>query len=336
MARSLRLKAESRKERGDNVVESGQLNRALTVVGLGEALFDCFDEDRYVLGGAPLNLAVHAHQLLGPRGQGVVASRVGADDLGERVHEELARWGMPTEYVTATADYPTGTVLVEVDTDGQPKYEIRENVAWDHLEFTDAWGELAPACSAVCFGTLAQRSPESRAAMQEFLTNAPQALKVCDLNLRQFFYTADLLDECLQSADVLKLNEEELGVVSKALEIGDTVVEQTQGGKPERPKTVDALIKDYNLTLLAVTRGKLGTMLFTSDEQVEGTVPAYPRQPRADAVGAGDACGAGIIVGLLLGKTLEEIVELANHMGAYVASQAGATPILPGEVLAKV
>jgi fructokinase len=242
--------------------------------------------------------------------------------------------GMVTDYVTVTEKFPTGTVEVEVDEHGSPTYDIREHVAWDHLAFTTSWEQLAAECWAVCFGTLAQRSPESRKAIHEFLRNAPQALHVLDLNLRQTYYTAEILHESLNAADVLKLNEEELQVVSKALEIGDPVIEFDAGNK--RPLTVDVLIKRYDLEALAVTRGKAGTMLFTRDGQYEADVPQFPRHANADSVGAGDACCAAIIVGLLLQKPPEEIVDLANHTGAFVASQAGATPRLPADILERV
>jgi fructokinase len=306
----------------------------LTVVGLGEALFDRFSPERVVLGGAPVNLAVHAHQLLQARGQGIVASNVGDDDLGNCLQAELTKRGMTTECVTVSEDFPTGTVEVSVDEDGSPSYEIRENVAWDHLQFAESWQRLAPTCSAVCFGTLAQRSSESRSAIQQFLVNSTQALHVLDLNLRQFYYTADIIHESLQAVEVLKLNNEELAVVSKALEIGDPVVEiESQTAGAERPITVDTLIKRYDLKLVALTRGELGTVLYAPGEQFEADVPRFPREPNADSVGAGDACCAAIIVGLLLGKPLAEVVDLANRAGAFVASQAGATPVLPAEIL---
>jgi fructokinase len=311
-----------------------QKSKSLTIVGLGEALFDRFSPERVVLGGAPVNLAVHAHQLLRTRGQGVVASTVGNDELGDRLVSELAKRGMGIECVTVSESFPTGTVEVTVDERGAPTYEIRENVAWDHLAFTESWQRLAPECWAVCFGTLAQRSPESRDAIRQFLTNAPQALHVLDLNLRLFYYTAEIIHESLLTADVLKLNEEELAVVSKALEIGDPIIEFEKGAN--RPLTVDILIKRYELEAVAVTRGESGTVLFTRDGRFEAEVPRFPRDANADSVGAGDACCAAIIVGLLSQKPPAEIVDLANRVGAFVASQAGATPALPGEILERV
>lgn len=314
------------------------MSKALTVVGLGEALFDRFGEDRVVLGGAPLNLAVHAHQLLQQRGEGVVASSIGEDELGKQLKEELSKRGMTTDYLTLAPGFSTGTVDVEVAADGGPSYEIKENVAWDHLEFTEHWAQLADTCSAVCFGTLAQRSLASRAVIQELLIGATQALKICDLNLRQTFYSPEIIDDSLRIANVLKLNDEELDIVSKALDIGDPVIETVADPETrhERPLTVDVLIHDYELELLVLTQGEAGTTLFSSRERYSGIVPKYAKHPHADTVGAGDACCAAIIVGLLLKKPLSEIVDLANHVGAYVASRPGATPKLPQEILALV
>ena len=310
----------------------------LSVVGLGEALFDRFSPERIVLGGAPINLATHAHQLLGSRGRGIPASCVGDDDLGKRLLGELSQRGMSTDYVILSEDYPTGTVEVSINSDGSPSYEIRENVAWDHLDFAEPWQALASQCSAVCFGTLAQRSPASRAAIHRFLATADQALKVLDLNLRQFYYTTEILEDSLQGADGLKLNEEELAIVSKALEIGDPVIEfQSSGANDPRPFTMDALIKRFNLQLVALTRGERGTVLFTPDRnRYEGAAPRFTRQPNADSVGAGDACCAAITVGLLSGDDYRKIADSANLIGAYVASQQGATPLLPDDLLERV
>ena len=301
--------------------------KTLTVVGLGEALFDCFSPRRIVLGGAPVNLAVHAHQLLQSHGRGVVASSVGKDQLGTQLLAELLQRKMTTDYITVTSKYPTSTVEVAVDPAGETQYEIMQGVAWDHLEFTDSLAELAATCSAVCFGTLAQRSEQSRDTIRQFLATAKTALKVCDVNLRQRFYSAEIIRHSLEMADVVKLNELELPKVRELLGMRANVSVDDQACD---------LLRHFELRLLTLTRGEAGTVLFTADERVEGPVPSFPRQTNADAVGAGDSCCAAIIVGLLLGRPLPEIVNLANRVGAFVASQAGATPVLPTEVLKQV
>jgi fructokinase len=301
--------------------------KTLTAVGLGEALFDCFSLKRIVLGGAPVNLAVHAHQLLQSHGRGVVASSVGKDSLGNQLLDELTRRGMTTDYVTVNPNYPTSTVEVEIDLMGETQYEIVQGVAWDHLEFSDRLADLAETCSAVCFGTLAQRSEQSRETIRRFLATAEKALKVCDINLRQRFYSAEIIRHSLEMADVVKLNELELPRVRELLGM------QTNIGVDDQ---ANDLLRHHELRLLALTRGVSGTVLFTSDERVEGPVPTYPRQKNADPVGAGDSCCAAIIVGMLMNKPLQKIVNLANRVGAFVASQAGATPVLPKEILEQV
>lgn len=305
---------------------SQQQSESLIVVGLGEALFDHFSPDQVVLGGAPVNLAVHAHNLLQTIGQGVVASSVGDDELGQRLRGELTKRGITDQYVTVSKDIPTGTVEVTIAQDGSPSYEIRENVAWDHLEYSDSWQRLAYRCSAVCFGTLAQRSTTSRRTIRQFLEDSPQALHVLDLNLRQHYFTPALIDESLQMANVLKLNEEELAIIGNG----------QYGVDSSGVIAVNRLISRYNLQLVAVTRGARGTTIFAAGEFYEAEIPTYPPVTNADTVGAGDACCAAIIVGLLQGLPPEKIVELANHAGAYVASQAGATPMLPPEIWGRV
>ena len=300
----------------------------LTVVGLGEALFDCFSPQRIVLGGAPVNLAVQAHQLLQERGRGAVASVVGKDELGEQLLAELSQRGMTTDFVTVSARHPTSTVAVEIDPTGETRYEIAQGVAWDHLEFTDKLADLAQNCAAVCFGTLAQRSQQSRETIRKFLDHANSALRVCDVNLRRSYYSAEILRVSLRAANVLKLNENELPRVRELLGHSSTAATINE--------QVMELLREFDLKVLALTRGVAGTVLFTANERVEGIVPRYPQQPNADSVGAGDSCCAAIIVGLLLKKPLREIVDLANRVGAYAASQPGATPSLPQEILERV
>ena len=298
------------------------------MVGLGEALFDCFGE-RTVLGGAPVNLAVHANQLLQHATcRGVVASARGNDPLGEQLAQQLADRGMTTDYLAVDPALPTGTVQVMVDDQGHPEYEITEGVAWDAMAWTDPLAQLARDCSAVCFGTLAQRSPTSRDTIQRFLSTANQALRVCDVNLRQEFYSAEVLNHSLRVANVVKLNESELTVINDLLQLN-----QPHASVDEQ---VANLRREFALSVVALTRGTEGTVLYTEHERREGEVPRYPSQPAADSVGAGDACCAGLIVGLLLAKPPAEIVVLANRLGAYVASQQGATPSLPAEILAMV
>lgn len=301
----------------------GIANRPI-VVGLGEALFDCFPEGA-VLGGAPLNLAVHAQQLLRPLGgSAVVVSAVGRDELGERLHRELAEREISTEFLQQSPDYPTGKVRVTVDAMGHPEFEIAEQVAWDHIQPTESVRQLAGRCSTICFGTLAQRAPESRATIQQLLAAAPQAWRVCDLNLRQQFYSAEVIASSFEAANVMKLSAAELTLAAKMLTVDSP-------GDPNQQAR--QLCDKFALKLLVLTRGKDGTVLYGNGQRVEGEVPSFPRAPQADDVGAGDSSCAAIVAGLLQEWPLERIVNLANRIGAYVASQAGATPLLPREIL---
>ncbi len=288
--------------------------RSLTIVGLGEALVDIFP-DHQALGGAPLNVAVHAHQLLAGSGSGcgVVVSRVGRDDLGRQILADLTSRGMSVETVQLDDDHPTGQVLVTSRRSGEPVYKIVEDVAWDHLEFTDELGRLAGRCDAVCFGTLARRSPVSRATIGRFLQQAPQAVRLYDVNLRQHYYDESLIREGCELATMVKLNEAELPIILRLLGLGG----------------VEALLGRFGLDAVVLTRGAAGTTLYTAGGAIMGEPNHFEPEPGADSVGAGDACAAGVLVMWLLGGAPEMIVWLANYLGAYVASRRGATPELP-------
>jgi fructokinase len=300
-------------EKGPNTV---------TIVGLGEALFDLLPTGS-VLGGAPLNVAWHAHALLSVgAGQGIVASRVGSDGLGEEIFAQLARRGMATDYLQLDAQHPTGTVNVTLQA-GQPAFEIVRNVAWDHMEFTPSWSELANRATAVCFGSLAQRSTASRGAIEAFLDAATNAIRLFDVNLRQHYYDRSLIEESCRRATMVKLNEAELPVMAKLLGLAtNSPVEQLK-----------QLQSRFGLDAVVYTRAERGTMLVLHDEVIAPPAVSYPAAPNADAVGAGDACSAGILVGWSLGLSPAHTAELANQLGAFVASQPGATPVLPPEII---
>ncbi|MGI9428962.1 MAG: carbohydrate kinase family protein [Bythopirellula sp.] len=300
----------------------------LLIVGLGEALFDCFPE-RAILGGAPINFAVHANQLLQPLGGMVtVVSRIGKDDLGRQLLQEVTDQGLGLDYIQQDDRLPTGSVQVTLDATGQPTYEIAADVAWDYLASTKQTNELAARCQAVCFGTLAQRSPTSRQAIQNFLQAAGQALRVFDLNLRQEFFDGNVIEQSLQLANVVKLNQEELQLTCKLLDLDSAA---KPGNEIEQAFIV---CRTFELDAVALTRGDAGTLLFTRDRCIEGSVGNYPNSANADSVGAGDGCCAAFICGLLLGWPLESVLDLANRVGAFVASQPGATPELPAELIA--
>lgn len=304
-----------------------------TIVGLGEALFDIFP-DRTVLGGAPLNVAFHAHQCMKDiDGQGVVVSRIGQDDLGDQLLAELRNKGMTTEYVQTDPDRSTGRVYIELSPTGQPEYEIVSEVAWEWLQFDPDIESLAGRCQAVCFGSLAQREGEARSAIYRFVTEARRAVKLFDVNLRQKFYNQSILRRSCELANALKLNEQELPIVAAELGIH---LSQDEEGDAWAGKVIDRLRKKYDLKVVALTRGEQGTMLFTEDGNFETDQVSYELAEGADAVGAGDACSAGLLIGMVRRWPWERTVSLANHMGAYAASQPGATPTLPDSILEMV
>jgi len=282
------------------------------VVGLGEVLWDVFP-DRKLLGGAPANFAFHAKQL---GHEGIVVSRVGNDAAGREILRELSIRGVPTESIQVDPVRPTGTVQVTVASDGVPSFVITPDVAWDYLAAEPALVELMKRADAVCFGTLAQRSPTSRSTIETLLDGAG-GMKVFDINLRQNFWSPELIERGLRRSQVAKLNEDELETLQR-LELA-----------PSSGNTVTccrALLKKYGLRLVALTRASRGALLVADDQVVD-----HPGvQVRvADGVGAGDAFAAAMVDALLKGRALVEVAGFANRIGAYVASQPGAMPILP-------
>jgi fructokinase len=281
-----------------------------TIVGLGELLWDVFP-DRKELGGAPANFA-YMVSLLGD--EGLVASRVGRDRLGNAAARRLAKLGLSQEWLQLDTKSPTGTVKVQVFEDGQPKFQIAENVAWDNFEWTSQWQALAARTAAVCFGSLAQRSERSRKTIRLFLENLrPNAVKVFDVNLRQSFFSADILRDSAKIADIMKVNQDELPQVAQLL-----------GYKANAKEAAGPwLLQTCGLKLVCVTEGPSGSSLVAADGVHRH--PGFPTQV-ADTVGAGDAFTAALIHHYLRGATLDEMNEAANRMGSWVASQVGATP----------
>ncbi|MBA3484445.1 MAG: carbohydrate kinase [Pirellulales bacterium] len=307
-----------------HVAQIAGISSTPTVVGLGEALFDCFD-DRDILGGAPINFVVHAHRLLSVvGGRGVVVSRVGSDGLGDELCETLRVRGLDVSCIQRDERRPTGTVRVTLDAGGHAEYDIVEGVAWDFLAPNAALDELAGRCSAVCFGTLAQRSATSRETIQRFVAQAPQALQVFDVNMRQQYFSGEVVEQGLRLANFVKLNEDELPRVCGLLGIA---------GNDDVERQAWALYEAFDLRGLALTRGAKGTLLFRDGETYSGDVPAFSAEPGADSVGAGDGCCAGLVCGTLLGWPPRRIVDLANAVGAFVAGRRGATPELPESIL---
>ena len=284
-----------------------------TVVGLGEILWDLLPAGRQ-LGGAPANFAYCAH-LLGNRA--VVASRVGSDDLGREARDSLLHSGITDQFLQTDTEHPTGTVHVQLDSAGQPKFEILEGAAWDFPSWTEVWQALAEAADAVCFGSLAQRSEISRRTILDFLdATRPGILRVFDVNLRQTFDSAEIVHESMKRASVVKLNHEEWPRVREllAMEGSDALAFCRE------------LLQKFNLQLVCITRGAKGSLLFDRDRTDEH--PGF-RVDIKDTVGAGDAFTAALVHGFLRETPLPETNDLANRMGAWVASHSGAMPPVP-------
>ncbi|HEY3972954.1 MAG TPA: carbohydrate kinase [Candidatus Sulfotelmatobacter sp.] len=280
------------------------------VVGLGEVLWDLLPE-RTCLGGAPANFA-YITTLMGD--QGIVASRVGEDSRGLEALRRLEELGLDIDHVQTDPLHPTGTVKVELDAKGVARFEIADPVAWDFLDWTPDWRLLAESADAICFGSLAQRSEESRATIRHFLgATSPGAVKVFDVNLRQCYHSQEVLAESMRLADIVKLNDEELPKIMSLEKV------------PHKEALTSAqwLIGEYDLKMVCITRGSRGSLLVRGGDWAEH---AGFRVRVADTVGSGDAFTAGLVHEYLHGASLDLMNEVANLVGAWVASEVGAMP----------
>ena len=273
------------------------------VIGIGEALFDCLPEGRK-LGGAPANFAYHVSQF---GLNGCAISAIGADELGDEIVDKFTaiRDSLSTfNFQLSTVDQPTGTVKVTLDDKGVPQYEICLGVAWDNIPLTNSMLEVAHQAQAACFGSLAQRSQTSRETIQAILDAMPEdALKVFDINLRQSWYTAEVIAESLQRANVLKINDEELDVVATMLLGEPTVPGKLIAEDADKTRRIcRELIARYELDMLILTCGAIGSYVFTASKE---SYVATPKVQVADTVGAGDSFTATFVAQLLLGKELK-------------------------------
>lgn len=290
------------------------------VVGIGEALWDVLPDGKKI-GGAPANFAYHVSQFGLP---GIAVSAVGHDRLGEELTGKFAERGLRTDM--PEVDYPTGTVLVEVDEMGVPSYDIKQNVAWDNIPFTPELEKLAKRTRAVSFGSLAQRNVVSRETIHKFLDTMPDdknTLKIFDINLRQGFYTPELIEKSMEKCNVLKINDEELVLVSRLF------------GYPgiDLKDKCWILLGKYNLKMLILTCGVNGSYVFTPGHI---SFVETPKVEVADTVGAGDSFTAAFTAGLLNGLPVEEAHRQAVAVSAYVCTQHGAMPVLPDDLKAKI
>ena len=280
------------------------------IVSFGEILFDLIEGEPH-LGGAPLNLAVQLKRL---GADASIISAVGRDRLGDAVFSALEQYGMSSQYVRR-CDYPTGTVSVTLDAEKVPRYDFLDNCAYDHIS-TEYRGKP----DLFCYGTLSQRSEESRATLHR-LWNELDTTFFYDVNLRQDFYTREVLEHSMRQCDVLKLNDEELEIVGR--------MEGTAEGTAE--ERCRELMGKYGLRMLILTCGTRGSYVFAQ----EGTSFAEtPQVEVADTVGAGDSFTATFVASLLQGKDVRTAHLRATRVAAYVCSQEGAMPKLPEELRA--
>lgn len=294
------------------------------VVGLGELLWDLFPRGKQ-LGGAPANFA-YITALLGDLG--IIASRIGDDRLGQEALWHLESSGLDVSRIQRDPLHPTGTVKVEVDTKGQPEYHIIENVAWDYMEFSEDWISLARSTHAVCYGSLAQRNLVSRAAVRAFLSALPEfAIGIFDVNLRQAYFNSEVLRGSAHHAKVLKLNHEEF---PRFLDLLQCPLKNSGCSDVEAARW---LCREFGIQLVCITRGGAGSLLVTNTSLNEH--PGFSVKI-ADTVGAGDAFTATLVHHALRGSSLATMNAAANRMGAWIASQEGATPIADPAILAEV
>ena len=285
------------------------------ITGIGEILWDMFP-DGAQFGGAPANFVCHA-QAIGATSH--MVSCVGSDELGWRALGYLKENGVDTSTVAQSVERPTGTVKVELDAEGVAQYEFAANVAWDALTWSEALTHVAEKADVVCYGTLGQRSEISKGTIRRFLKRTTDdCLCVFDVNLRQHFYTEALIRDSLEYANILKLNDEELPVLSSSC-----------GLSGSEAAIVQQVRERYNLRLVALTRGPKGAILFTEDSLSE--CDGFTVEVK-DTVGAGDAFTAAMTLGLLLGHELDRINEHACRVAAFVCSQDGAAPKLPDDL----
>lgn len=283
-----------------------------SVFGIGEILWDMFPEGRS-LGGAPLNFAYHCNQL---GGSACPVSCLGRDELGAEARVKLGEMGLSLDHVAEDPQYATGHVLVKVDERGVPVYTIREQVAWDVIPSSPGLIQAAETAAAACFGSLAQRCPASADTIHSFLSAMPaRALKIFDVNLRQSFYSEACIEQSLELANVLKLSDEELPIMTSMFGLSGSVADQ-----------LAALRDRFDLRLVAYTRGGEGSLLVTEADAHDH--PGHPSEV-ADTVGAGDSFTATLCVDLLHDVALPEMNDHANRVAAFVCSQTGATPRLP-------
>jgi fructokinase len=294
------------------------LNEPHLILGIGELLWDMLPEGPR-LGGAPANFSVMAGRL---GNHSAILSRIGRDDLGREAVHRLDPLPADTSFLQIDPAHETGRVTVSFN-NGQPEYTIHQPAAWDSMELSDEWVRLAERADAICFGSLAQRSIESRQTIQTLVAQtSSRCIRIFDVNLRPPFYSSEVIQESLELATVMKMNDAEVSLVLALL------------GMPAEDATTtnnlrlgaDRMLAEFpTLQLVAITCGGNGSLLVTREEWHRH--PGFPIQ-FADTIGAGDAFTAAMAHYLLRGAELPVLNEAGNRWGSWVASQSGAMPAL--------
>lgn len=286
------------------------------IIGLGEVLYDVLPQGAK-LGGAPANFAYHASQFGFPA---VAVSAVGNDALGDQALKTFDENGL--KYIIPRVPYPTGTVNVALNEAGVPTYTFTPDVAWDHIPFTPEMEAVAKEARAVCFGTLAQRSENSRTSIHKFLDATPDdCLKIFDINLRGSFYNKEILEDNMEHADILKINDEELVVVGRMFDYPGLDMEEK----------CRIILHRHQLKMIVLTCGTNGSYVFAPDDFT--SFKPTPKVEVADTVGAGDSFTGAFTASLLAGKSIEEAHDIAVRVSAYVCTQKGAMPKLPADLV---
>ncbi len=289
-----------------------------TIVGLGEALWDCLPNGSK-LGGAPANFAYHTSQF---GFEAYAVSALGNDALGDQTVKEFDEKQL--RYIMPRVAYPTGTVQVTLDQQGVPTYDIKQGVAWDNIPFTPEVEALAKHTDCVCFGSLAQRSEVSRTTINRFIDAMPNdSLKIFDINLRQNFYTKEIIQDSLRKCDILKINDEELVTIGRLFNYPGLDMENKCW----------LILGKYNLKMLVLTCGTNGSYVFAPAEK---SFQPTPHVDVVDTVGAGDSFTGSFAAAILSGMPLADAHRLAVEVSAYVCTQQGAMPRLPQKLIDRV
>lgn len=289
---------------------SGRTSTTGDILAVGELLWDVLPKEK-LLGGAPANFCFRLQTLgTSPR----LVTKVGNDALGDELLSRLGDKGLDLSLVQKDSSYPTGTVDVVLTSDGNPSFTINTGVAYDYLETPADLMEAARSARLVYFGTLVQRSPQTRQSLYAILDAATNALKFLDINLRRNCFTAETVRESLRRTDILKLNSSEVGVVAELLGWGSM--------NPQ--ELADRVLKEFDLKIVLVTLGENGVAAFSADGK-QVTTPGV-RVTVADTIGAGDSFAAGFIHKYLSGAGLEECCKFGNAVGAMAATKKGGMP----------